>query len=152
MSLQRPRVDSAGQVTINLTSAEALPADLTDVTLNIDRAIEKKARASKFPEHFAYQLTANLQANTTAYSGMTAGITLYSGTNCYQLTLSQPAPQMTLPSGLSCGGIVFTNGLASLSIASQTKPASALFSSTMAPPGQSSFKFSSVISSWPLNG
>ena len=155
VALQRPSVDAAGRIAFPIVSTVPLPAALTDVTVNIDRAgTTKKARAtSKFPEYFTYQLTATIKANTTAYNGVQAAFTVVpNGVNCYSLTLLQSAPRQSLPAGLSCGGVVFTNGVVTMTIASNTTNASLLFTTTMTPTGSTPFNFSSVVSSWPQMG
>jgi hypothetical protein len=152
--LQRPRIDAAGHLAFPIDSAETLPAELTDVTLNIDRAgTAKKVRASKFPEYDTYQLTSTIKINTTVQSNYVAVFTIVSnGLNCYSMTLIQASPRESLPAGLNCGGVVFTNGVVTLNLPSPSTIGSLLFTTTMTPAGSAPFNFSSVVASWPLNG
>lgn len=156
VDLQRPTIDAAGRIAFPIVSTVPLPADLTDVTVNIDRAgsTAKKGRATRqFPKYYTYQLTSTIKLNTTTQNNYEALFTIVpNGLNCYALTMTEPVPRQSLPAGLSCGGVVFTNGVVTLTLPMTSTNGSLLFTATMTPTGSAPFNFSSVVASWPLSG
>ena len=151
VQLSKPAKNSAGQVTFEIQSSDDLPATMADVTVNIDRATGKRARG--WPVSIAYVLAASLQANTLLRNAFSAQVSIVgANTKCYVLTLTQAAPRMQLPAGLTCAGTTFNSGTLSMTIPGVSTQGNVFMATTMTPSDQAPFQFNSVISTWTQAG
>lgn len=150
VELSDPTLTPRGHLRFVVDANQELPARMSDVTLNLARAEGLKARS--FPLNETYSFTATTTAATTIPIPLNSQVAIRdSGSTCYEYTLLQSVPSITLPANVTCNAVVLSNSTSSMSIPSPTKEGSVFFQSTITASG-STFPFAAVIASWSQSG
>lgn len=150
VELSDPRLTPRGHLRFVVDADQELPARISNVTLNLARASGISARS--FPLNETYSFTATTTATTTIPIPLNSQIAIRdSGLTCYEYTLIQSAPSLTLPASLTCNSVVFNNSTSSMSVPSPTEEGDVIFQSTITASGDS-FQFSAIIASWSQSG
>jgi phage baseplate assembly protein gpV len=127
-----------------------LPSRIENVTLNIHRAQQVQQRAFPFTSNF--QMTSTATTQTTNNFAYGAAVTFKdSGLSCYSITLSQPAPQGTLPANLNCDSVTYNSGSLAMTLPLGSQPGNVFLNTTMTVSG-GPFQFAGIIAQWPLQG
>jgi hypothetical protein len=154
VTVSDPKVTPRGFLRFRLASGAQAPDRMNDVTLNLARHVAGPASivAQSFPVTSTYALSSTASVVTKNSYAIVASISLSdSGLTCYALTLTQPAPQVSLPNNLKCNTITYTTGQFTMSLPVGSQNGSVLFASNMLVSG-SSFTFNAIVASWSQTG
>ena len=150
IDLSDPSMTPRGHMRFVIDADANLPNRIENVSLNIHRAQQVQQRAFPYTSNFQITSTATTQStNNFAYG---AEVTFKdSGLSCYSITLSQPAPQGTLPANLNCDSVTYNSGSLTMTLPLGSQPGNVFLTSTMTVSG-SPFQFAGVVAQWPLQG
>jgi hypothetical protein len=145
-----PSMTPRGHLRFVIDADAKLPNRIETVTLNIHRSQQVQQRAFPFTSNF--QVTSTASAQTTNNFAYVASVTFKdSGLSCYNITLTQPAPEGTLPANLNCDSVTYNSGSMAMTLPLGSQPGNVFLTSAMTVSG-SPFQFAGVVAQWPLQG
>ena len=146
VKMETPRYSSHKHVMqAHITTQDAIPAHISDVSLNLHRADSKSNRG--FPTTSNFNFSATTIAQTVQVNTATVQESILSGPiYCYQAGLIQQAPVVTLPNGLTCGnGTTFVNGKFSMNVPTPNYTGQVIFNGTLISNGGQPMQFYGIV-------
>jgi hypothetical protein len=145
-----PSMTPRGHLRFVIDADANLPNRIENVTLNIHRSQQVQQRSFPFTSNF--QITSTATTQTTNNFAYVASVTFKdSGLSCYSFTLTQSAPQGTLPANLNCDSVTYNSGSLAMTLPLGSQPGNVFLNTTMTVSG-SPFQFAGVVAQWPLQG